>query len=448
MELPLIIIFLGVLIFFSHLCNALFSFTKIPTILVLLAVGILLGPILGIVRQEHFGEIGPVFSTITLVFILFESGASLKLKDIASAIGSSFFITLFNFIISTVVATVCAHYLGGVAWMGATFFGVIVAGTSSAVVIPIVKQLKLSEKTSTILSLESALSDVLCLVIGLSLLEAMKLGVLNITDVLNKMWQAFLFAMIIGIVGGLVWSIVLKYMRKIENSIFTSLAFVFIIYGLAEYLGLNGGIATLAFGIMLGNAYLLHATKLKSLFPATNLRLEEKNFFSELVFILQTYFFVYVGVNIQFGSYNIYLLGLLIVLIIIASRPFSIRLFTRGKLPMKDLTVMAIMMPKGLVPAVLASLPVQLGLAGAIVIQDLAFSVVLLSIVICSVLVIILSKDPLSIAVLGKILAGKSIEQEQVEAREAAAYQKIRASIASNPHDDNDPPAANPAEDE
>lgn len=52
------------------------------------------------------------------------------------------------------------------------------------------------------------------------------------------------------------------------------------------------------------------------------------------------------------------------------------------------------MMPKGLVPAVLASIPLQRGLYQGIIILDLGFSIVLLSIVITSILVIIISFNP------------------------------------------------------
>ena len=52
------------------------------------------------------------------------------------------------------------------------------------------------------------------------------------------------------------------------------------------------------------------------------------------------------------------------------------------------------MSPKGLVPAVLASLPLQRGLPHGEIILDLGYSIVLFSIIICSVLVIVLSINP------------------------------------------------------
>ena len=55
---------------------------------------------------------------------------------------------------------------------------------------------------------------------------------------------------------------------------------------------------------------------------------------------------------------------------------------------------MSVMSPKGLVPAVLASIPLQRGLINGDIILDLGYSIVLFSIIITSVLVIILSINP------------------------------------------------------
>jgi cell volume regulation protein A len=263
--------------------------------------------------------------------------------------------------------------------------------------------------------LESALSDVLCLVIGLALLQAMKEGIFEMGAILNAIWKSFLFAFLIGLLGGFAWSIILKFTRVLENSKVMNLAMVFIIYGVTEYLGLNGGIAVLIFGITLGNAYLLQETRFKEIFPSKELLANEKDFFGELVFIMSTFFFVYVGICMKFGSIDIYALALLIVVGIIMIRPLSIKLLVKTKMPFKDLGIMSVMAPKGLVPAILASIPIQYGLAGGESIQMLSFAVVLLSIIICSILVIILSKNPFKIGYLKTVLGTKNTEEVIVE---------------------------------
>ena len=72
------------------------------------------------------------------------------------------------------------------------------------------------------------------------------------------------------------------------------------------------------------------------------------------------------------------------------------------------MAIMGIMTPKGLVPAILASLPLQMNLMHGTVIQDLAYSVVLVSILICSILVIVLNRKSLSVDSLNKMFRFKS----------------------------------------
>ncbi len=397
MDLYIIIIALGLLIFSSHLFNELFSKTKVPNVLLLLVIGILIGPVSGIVTMDFFGELGSVFTTITLIVILFESGAGLNIKTIKSSIGSASLLTILNFVATIIVTFLIAKYILSLDNLSAVFIGAIVGGTSSAVVIPMVKQLKMGEKSTSVLVLESALSDVLCLVVGLALLDGLAVGEVTVATVFSKMWKSFLFAILIGLFGGFVWSLLINTVRSIKNSMFTSLAFVFILYGIVEMLGLNGGIAVLSFGILLGNIESLNGNnKLQKVLriEAYGFNNNEKDFFSEVVFIMQTYFFVYVGISLQFGSPIIYVVGLSIVLIIIGMRIPVIRLLAGKSVSNPERAIMSVMTPKGLVPAVLASLPLQRGYANGEIILDLGYSIVLFSIVICSLLVIILSINP------------------------------------------------------
>ena len=281
--------------------------------------------------------------------------------------------------------------------LSSVFVGAIIGGTSSAVVIPMVKQLKMEGKSASVLILESALSDVLCLVVGLALLDGIAEGAVSVGKVFSEMWKDFLFAIIIGLLSGVVWSASIRLVRSLKNSMFTSLAFVFILYGIVELLGLNGGIAVLSFGILLGNIELIDKdTKFRKVlkFDTSGFNSHEKDFFAEIVFIMQTYFFVYVGIAMQFGSLAIYGTGLLLVLLIILFRVLGISVFIRKAVTKPEKAIMSVMSPKGLVPAVMASLPLQRGLPQGEIILDLVYSVVLLSIIICSVLVIILSINP------------------------------------------------------
>ena len=76
------LIFLGILVFSAHLFSMMFSKRKIPDVLLLLIIGVLIGPVLKIVQPSDFGSMGGVFTSITLVVILFEGGTGISISDL------------------------------------------------------------------------------------------------------------------------------------------------------------------------------------------------------------------------------------------------------------------------------------------------------------------------------------------------------------------------------
>lgn len=73
------ILIIGLMLFFAHFLSLQFSKTNIPDVLVLMLVGIVIGPLFGIVTPDDFGKIGSLIATIALVVILFEGGTTLNL---------------------------------------------------------------------------------------------------------------------------------------------------------------------------------------------------------------------------------------------------------------------------------------------------------------------------------------------------------------------------------
>jgi potassium/hydrogen antiporter len=76
----------------------------------------------------------------------------------------------------------------------AFMLGAIIGGTSSAVVIPLVRQLNISNNSRTILILESAFSDVLCIVFALAFIEAAQLGQIQVGTTIGQILASFILA--------------------------------------------------------------------------------------------------------------------------------------------------------------------------------------------------------------------------------------------------------------
>lgn len=395
MDTALAILVIGIIIFVSHWFSGIFERYGIPDVLLLMMIGLLVGPVLGVVSPADFGITAPMFTTLTLVFILFEGGLGLKLNDLKEAIGGSASITTINFFVTMIVVGALGYFIFRLDLPAALALGAILGGTSSAVVIPMVRQIQLTEESRTILILESAISDVLCIVFALALMDASLSGEVKVGQIIGKILSSFIIASIMGILGAFIWAILLNRIRTIKNSIFTTPAFVFVVYAVAEQLGYSGAIAALLFGITLANIEQFSFAFLKRYIEQKPISLNETEriFMSEVVFLFKSMFFIYIGISMQFGNITDLLLSLLVTAVVFALRVPVSAASTSSHIPLADKSIMAIMVPKGLAAAVLASIPVQMDVPGGETIKNVTYAVVLFSIIFTSILAPLVTRN-------------------------------------------------------
>jgi len=398
MNIAVTVVGVGLLVFMAHVFAEVFSRKKVPDVLLLITIGLLIGPVLNIVNTDHLGLVGPVFTTITLVTILFEGGTELRIDALRNSLRGTSLLTNLNFFASMIVIGLLGWLFLEMTPLTSFMLGAIVGGTSSAVVIPLVRQLNISNNSRTILILESAFSDVLCIIFALAFMEAIQLGQINVGTTIGQILASFILASIMGLIGAFFWSVVLHRIRNIKNSIFTTPAFVFIIYGISEILGYSGAISALAFGIGLANTDLVKGTMLSKYFTKQpdSLNETERILFGEAVFLLKTFFFVYIGVSIQLNDWVPMLIGLVITIILFLLRIPVVRAsmpISKEKQDTVDMMYMSTMIPKGLAAAVLATIPMQQGIPGGELIKNIVFSIILFSIVFTSVLIPLLEKS-------------------------------------------------------
>jgi len=394
MEIALVIAFVGLLVFLAHLFSKLFEKTRIPDVLVLVFVGLFVGPITGLVSPAAFGKVGDVFTIIALVIILFESGLGLTVSTLRESILRGIWLTLINFVATVVVLDALFILMFKMTILESLILGSILGGTSSAVVIPLVNKLRLQQGSRTVLILESTFSDVLCIVIALGFIQAFKYHELRPGLILGQIVASFLLAAAIGALAAFFWSTALNRVRQLEDNIFLTPAFVFIVFGLAELLGYSGAISSLAFGIVLGNIQSLPLPPLKKLtfFQPIKLSKREEAFFSEIVFLLKAFFFVYIGLSIPLTNFLLLLAGLVLTLVLFLIRIPVVRLAFDASTTRFDASIAAVMVPKGLAAAVLATLPLQAGIEKGVIMQNVVYAVIFLSIITTTVLTFLIDR--------------------------------------------------------
>lgn len=408
MNVDLTLVFLGLLVFSAHLFASIYNRKKIPDVLLLILIGLLVGPVFGWANVDSLGMGGPVFVAVTLVVILFEGGTSLSLKVMRASWKSTMNLTVSCFFLSAVVVTLIG-LIFGMTLLSALLLGSILGGTSSAVVIPLVRILDMGEESRTVLVLESAATDVLCIVFTLAFISADKAGGMHLGTVIGNVLSSFVLAGLLGFAGALVWSRIISQMRKLQNSIFTTPAFVFIVYGVAQLLGYSGAIAALVFGITMANIDTFKNKIVLQIMGGQGHQLNktEMVFFGELVFLLKTFFFVYIGISIQFSDISSVLAGLVITIALFFGRVLVARYFSPKTASPFDKNVISLMIPKGLAAAVLAGMPLAAGVPCGEFIKNVTYMVVLFSIVFVSFSILLSDKFPDVRAFFNRLLTRK-----------------------------------------
>ncbi|MGV8162309.1 MAG: cation:proton antiporter [Candidatus Nanoarchaeia archaeon] len=393
MGIMLFFLIVALIIALGFIGEIVFKRTNIPDVIWLIFSGIILASMFPNDIQT-INVIAPIFTTFALIFIIFEGSLNLNIDKIFKSMFNSSLLSILNFV-GTIIAVTLIFYFSGVDYKLGILFGSIIGGTSSAVVVPLVKRLRISKSTSVILILESAITDVLCIVVAVSLIELFQLEYLNVTNVMGNILYSFLFAILLGIIFAIIWAALLKKIKNYSESYMITVAALLVVYGVTELTGSNGTLACLAFGVVLGNSTsIFKKLKVKNVsFDPQKISSKEKFFYGELSFIVKTFFFVYLGLIMTFSDWRVWLSAFVIVLILFVSiRPLSV-FFIRKKLSLKDKAIIESLVPKGLAAAVLAQLPAQAGIPGTEFFANLVFAVILLSIILSTILVYLVEKN-------------------------------------------------------
>lgn len=407
-QLGNLVLSIGIIIFAAHLFTAMFKKTKVPDVLLLILIGILIGPnFLDILKPHDFGFAGPILSSIALILMLFEGGNNLSFSNLKDSLKDTIPIAVISFNLIFISSSFLIFTFVTQDILTAVYAGAILGNISPAVVVPFLKLLDLSEKTKSLLFVESAITDVLTIVLALTFIDSFGSGQITILGFVGGLLTSLVMATLLGLGGAILWSIVLEKIRQFPNTMFTTLAFLFILYGLADRLGYSGPITILVFGILLANAKKIPLEIVRR-FGSSELsefNILEKSFFSEIVFIVKTFFFIYLGLSIQFGNFFIIVGSLILTSAIYACRFIVVRFTLPNSVPLREAVLISSIIPKGLAAAVLVELPLfntqipEDTLMLFEIIRGLVYSIILFSIIFTAVMVYLTENDLLSLPI-------------------------------------------------
>jgi len=353
----------GSIIVIGFLGNYLFERTGFPDMLLLIVLGLLLGPIIGLVDVGSIMSLAPYLAALALVFILFDGGMAMNIYRVFSESPRAAVLAVVSFAMSVFATTLFMTYIviPDMPVLYSVLFGTIFGGSSSIAIISLASRIKVSEKCSTILSLESAITDILCIVFSLVVIEIILKGAsVDLTAIGQSIASRFSTGVVLGLIFGIIWLSVLKRIAKASYAYMLTLAVVLLVYAFSEFLGGSGSLCSLLFGIMLGNEKDIYRILRMERPPNTVVDVGLKRFESEVAFLLRTFFFVYIGLIVTISNITVIIIGVILSLILLLVRFGAVKFATiRCNELVKERPIMAVMLTRGLAAAVLATLPLQ-----------------------------------------------------------------------------------------
>lgn len=141
-------------------CQWLAWFVRLPAILFLLIVGIIAGPVSGLLNPDDlFGKLLLPIVSLSVAIILFEGSLTLKLEEIKGLAKVVRNLVTLGAIITWLITAFGTHYILGFDLKLALLFGAVVVVTGPTVIIPMLRTVRPNAKIANILRWEGIVID-------------------------------------------------------------------------------------------------------------------------------------------------------------------------------------------------------------------------------------------------------------------------------------------------
>lgn len=294
----------SVIIILSYFCNLIAKKTNIPSVLLLIIIGI------GIKQGMEYMGIGKipgeslvleVLGAVGLIFIVLEAALDIELrKDKWPVIWKSMIMALVGLLGSSFAIAAFLHFTFIDNFLQALVYAIPLSIMSSAIIIPSVEGLVEDQKEFMVY--ESTFSDVLGIMFFYIVVGSMEAE--NTTNLIVEPLQKLGLTLLISVVVVYGLSYLLQRITG-HLKLFLTIAALLLIYALGEVYHLSPLIMILAFGIALNNYKIFWRGRLRKLINGEKLEKVTRDFHIitlESAFVIRTFFFVIFGITIVVSS--------------------------------------------------------------------------------------------------------------------------------------------------
>jgi len=360
---------------------------RTPDVVIFLLVGMLLGPeITGLIDIKADSALNQIILIFGSCYILFDGGASLRLKVLKEVWITIVLIATLGILIMTAITGIVSYYILGVPFIVALLLGATIASTDPATLVPIFKQVRIKDRVAQTVMSESAFNDAMGAIVTFAILAiAMGHGEFSVRASLFNLAKQTLLGILAGGVLGYLAAVLIaheKYAFLEEYAPVVTLMAVIGAYLGADGLQASGFMSVFVFGIVLGNKDSFGFEMEKGEAE----KMEE--YVLTTAFIMRMFIFILLGTQVDFGLMNRYLGGgvAIVTIFMLIARPVTVFICAlpdrRAKWSLNEMLFMCWTRETGVIPAALAGLLLGLKAPGAQMIASITFIAILMTIVI------------------------------------------------------------------
>jgi cell volume regulation protein A len=343
-----------------------------PLLLVFLFIGVLAGDS-GPGRIE-FDDVRTTYlvGSVALALILFDGGLRTRFATIRAVLAPSMVLATIGVLLTAAITAPAAKYALDVNWTEALLVGAVIASTDAAAVFLLVhaQGLRLRPRVGATLEAESGSNDPFAVFLTLMLVEFISVGHSTPGHVLMELLQEAVLGAIIGVFGGRVMVIALNRValpQGLHAPFVTTTALV--IFGAAQLAHASGFLAVYLAGIIVGNR-------------PTRAHNSVVTFLDAATWLAQIVMFVLLGLLVsphRLGS-SIGPAAIIALVLMLVARPTAVFLcLAPFRFNWREKVFIAWTGLRGAVAIFLASIPMLVGLSKAYLYFDVAFVVVIIS---------------------------------------------------------------------